>query len=233
VFGIWLLALTATIGATDSHARAVESFTGTHVNGTNQVPYPDGVTAGDTLVITAIAWATGTGTPGGSAMPWAVPDGFVEVLNQAVTNANGVTGRVAVFTRTADGSESGTVAVAGWDGYNLVGWSTGDVSVYMTRVSGGGSVAATASASNNATTWTCQGIDAPADSVILLHVGSTMRNIKAQAPSGMTALENPGNTKRSLFRQGISAAGATGTRSGVYQFGGASAACVMVSVGPA
>ena len=50
-------------------ATAPESWTGTHINGTNQVPYPDGETAGDVLVITAIAWATGQGTPGGSAMP--------------------------------------------------------------------------------------------------------------------------------------------------------------------
>jgi hypothetical protein len=103
----------------------------------------------------------------------------------------------------------------------------------MARVSGGGSVTSTASASNNATTWTCQGIDAPADSVILLHVGSTVRNIKAQLPAGMTALENPGNTKRALFRQAIATAGDTGPRGGAYQFGGASAACVMVSVGTA
>jgi hypothetical protein len=164
-------------------------------------------------------------------MPWAVPDGFAEVLNQSVTNANGVTGRVAVFTRSADGSESGTVAIAGWDGYNLVGWSAGEVSVYMTRVSGGGAVSALASASNIGSAWTCQGIDAPADSVILLHVGSTVRNVKAQSPSGMTALENPGNTKRSLFRQDITTEGDTGTRSGAYQFGSASAACLMVAVG--
>ena len=92
--------------------NAAYGAAGTGANGTTSVavPYPSGITAGQMLVMAFSSGSTGNSVP-------ATPSGWTAPANNSFASTDGTWGldtgprRMTVFTRVADGSESGNVTV--------------------------------------------------------------------------------------------------------------------------